>query len=493
FTNPEIVEKLGSFQTVLGNDKDFLATQVSYKLNLQGPSMSIQTACSTSLVAVNVACQSLLTYQTDMALAGGVSIASAQKSGYLYQEGGTASPDGHCRAFDADAQGTVSGSGVGIVVLKRLEDALEDGDFIHAVIRGSAINNDGALKVGYTAPGVEGQAKAIVMAQALAEVDPDTITYIETHGTGTPLGDPVEIEALTQAFRTGTQKKGFCAIGSVKTNIGHLDAAAGITGLIKTTLALEHKMLPPSLHFRHNPRLDFANSPFYVNTELTEWKEQSFPRRAGVSSFGIGGTNAHAILEEAPDRETMPATRPWHLLVLSAKSASALDATSNRLAAYLRQHPERNIADVAYTLQVGRCAFPYRRTVLCQDLVDAVATLEGQERQQLSFQMEQKSPVAFMFPGQGTQSINMALGLYQTEPIFRRQVDLCAQLLKPYLGLNLRAVLYPDEEEAASAQQRLNETALTQPALFVIEYSLATLWMQWGIRPQAMIGHSIGE
>src|SRR5581483_8684708 len=269
FTNPEIVEKLGSFQAVLGNDKDFLATQVSYKLNLQGPSMSIQTACSTSLVAVNVACQSLLTYQTDMALAGGVSIASAQKSGYLYQEGGTASPDGHCRAFDADAQGTVSGSGVGIVVLKRLEDALEDGDFIHAVIRGSAINNDGALKVGYTAPGVEGQAKAIVMAQALAEVEPDTITYIETHGTGTPLGDPVEIEALTQAFRTGTQKKGFCAIGSVKTNIGHLDAAAGITGLIKTTLALEHKMLPPSLHFRHNPRLDFANSPFYVNTELT--------------------------------------------------------------------------------------------------------------------------------------------------------------------------------------------------------------------------------
>jgi acyl transferase domain-containing protein len=310
--------------------------QVSYKLNLKGPSVAVQTACSTSLVAVTLACQSLLSYQCDMALAGGVAISLPQRKGYLYQSGGIGSPDGHCRAFDADARGTVAGNGVGIVVLKRLSEALADGDHIHAVIRGSAINNDGAAKVGYTAPGVNGQAEVIALAQALAGVDPDTITYIETHGTGTPLGDPIEIAALHQAFSASTDRKNFCAIGSLKTNVGHLDPAAGVSGLIKTVLAIEHGELPPSLHFnRPNPKIDFANSPFYVNTSLAEWKTNGYPRRAGVSSFGIGGTNAHVILEEAPQVERSDPSRPSQLLVLSGKTSSALEKLTDALADFL--------------------------------------------------------------------------------------------------------------------------------------------------------------
>ena len=297
-------DQIGSaitFQKLIGNDKDFLTTRVSYKLNLKGPSFTVQTACSTSLVATTLACQSLLNYQCDMALAGGVSIRVPQKTGYLYQEGGILSPDGHCHAFDATAKGTIIGNGVGVVVLKRLADALADGDCIHAVIKGSAINNDGSLKVGYTAPSVDGQAEVIAEAQALAGIEPETVSYIEAHGTGTSLGDPIEIAALTKVFRASTQKKGFCAIGSVKTNVGHLDTAAGVTSLIKTILALKHKQIPPSLHFKEpNPQIDFAKSPFYVNTTLSEWKTNGAPRRAGVSSFGIGGTNAHVILEEAP-------------------------------------------------------------------------------------------------------------------------------------------------------------------------------------------------
>ncbi|MGL5078155.1 MAG: beta-ketoacyl synthase N-terminal-like domain-containing protein, partial [Waterburya sp.] len=275
------------YQTVIGNEKDFLTTRISYLLNLKGISLNLQTGCSTSLVATSMACQSLLTYQSDMALAGGVSIASLKKTGYLYQEGGILSPDGHCRAFDAQAQGTVPGSGVGVVVLKRLEDAMADGDYIQAIIRGSAINNDGSGKIGYTAPSIDGQAEVIAEALALAEVEPETISYIETHGTGTALGDPIEIAALNQIFQAGTTPKKYCALGSVKTNIGHLDAAAGITGLIKTVLALKHQQIPPSLHFQQpNPKINFANSPFYVNTELKEWKTPGYPRRAGVSSFG---------------------------------------------------------------------------------------------------------------------------------------------------------------------------------------------------------------
>ena len=494
--NSDRIGSASSFQTLIGNDKDFLTTRVSYKLNLKGPSVTVQTACSTSLVATTLACQSLLTYQCDMALAGGVSIRVPQKAGYLYQEGGILSADGHCRAFDAKAGGTVIGNGVGVVVLKRLADAIADGDCIHAVIKGSAINNDGSLKVGYTAPSVNGQAEAVAEALFVSGVQPETISYIETHGTGTALGDPIEITALSKAFRDSTEKKGFCAIGSVKTNIGHLDAAAGVTGLIKTVLALKHKLIPPSLHFEEpNPQIDFTNSPFYVNTTLSEWQAGQTPRRAGVSSLGIGGTNAHMILEEAPTVAASGSSRPWQLLVLSAKTSSALETATASLAAHLKQHPDLNPADVAYTLQVGRKAFDHRRVVVCQNLDDGVKALDSPNSQRVltHFQEKRDRSIVFMFPGQGAQYVNMALELYQTEPIFREQVDSCAELLKPHLGLDLRHVLYPSEEQTEQAVQQLKQTFITQPALFVIEYALARLWMAWGVRPQAMIGHSIGE
>ncbi|MDF5719754.1 MAG: type I polyketide synthase [Rhizonema sp. PD37] len=497
YSNKNLINSVDSFQLLIGSDKDFLTTRVSYKLNLEGPSYTVQTACSTSLVAVHLACQSLLNGECDMALAGGVSISASRKAGYFYKDGAIGSPDGHCRAFDVKAQGTVSGEGVGIVVLKRLEDALADGDFIHAVIKGSAINNDGAFKVSYTAPRIDTQAKVIRTAQVVAEVEPETITYLEAHGTGTSLGDPIEIAALTQAFRSSTEKKGFCAIGSVKTNIGHLDAAAGVTGLIKTVLALKHKQIPPSLHFEEpNPQIDFANSPFYVNTILSEWKTNGIPRRAGVSSFGIGGTNAHVILEEAPVLETSGASRPWQLLLLSAKTSTALETATAHLATHLKQHPDLNLPDVAYTLGVGRRAFDYRRILVCQNLEDAVTALSPQDQQQV-FTHHQKlcnhRSVVFMFSGQGTQYVNMSKELYQSELIFKEQVDECSYLLKPHIGSDLRTVLYPEEEQTQQATQQLLQTAITQPALFVIEYALAQLWMTWGVQPEAMIGHSIGE
>ncbi|MEH2270277.1 MAG: SDR family NAD(P)-dependent oxidoreductase [Nostoc sp.] len=490
-------DRMGSaqcYQTVIGNDKDFLTTRVSYKLNLTGPSITVQTACSTSLVATTLACQSLLNYQCDMALAGGVSIHVPQKTGYLYEPGGTLSPDGHCRAFDAKAQGTTIGNGVGIVVLKRLSDALADGDCIHAVIRGSAINNDGSGKVGYTAPSVNGQAEVIAEAMMLAGVEPETINYIEAHGTGTALGDPIEIAALSQVFGSSTTKKGFCAIASVKTNIGHLDAAAGIAGLIKTVLALKHQQIPPSLNFEQpNPQIDFANSPFYVNTTLTEWKAGSTPRRAGVSSLGIGGTNAHVILEEAPVLEQSSSSRPWQLLVLSAKTDSALETATENLANHLQLHPDVNLADVAHTLQVGRGEFNHRRVLVCQDIEDAASALRDPQRVFTRSVENSDRPIVFMFPGQGAQYVDMGKELYQTEPIFQEQVDLCCQLLQPYLGLDLRSLIYPNELESKTAAEKLQQTDITQPALFVIEYALAQLWMSWGISPQAMIGHSIGE
>ncbi|MBD2726430.1 SDR family NAD(P)-dependent oxidoreductase [Nostoc sp. FACHB-892] len=494
--NHDQIGSAHSFQKLIGIDKDFLSTRVSYKLNLTGPSLTIQTACSTSLVATALACQSLLNYQCDMALAGGASIRVPQKTGYLHQEGGILSPDGHCRAFDAKAKGTIIGNGVGVVLLKRLSDAIADGDHIYAVIKGSAINNDGSGKVGYTAPSVNGQAEAIAEAIALADIEPETITYIETHGTGTALGDPIEIAALTNVFRAETEKKGFCAIGSVKTNIGHLDAAAGVTGLIKTALALQHKLIPPSLNFEQpNPEIDFANSPFYVNTKLTEWSATSTPRRAGVSSLGIGGTNAHVILEEAPSvTRVEKQKRDYQLLVLSAKTDSALETATKNFAQHLRQHPELNLADVAYTLQVGRGVFDYRRVVVCQSTQEAINALETVDPQQVltHFQEPTQRSITFMFPGQGAQYVGMGKELYQTEPRFREQVDRCCLLLKPHLGLDLRSVIYPHESEKEVTEQ-LKQTSLAQPALFVIEYALAQLWMSWGISPQAMIGHSIGE
>ena len=496
YSNRDFIKSADLFSISIANDKDFLPTQISYKLNLKGPSVNVQTACSTSLVAVHLACQSLLNGESDIALAGGVSIQVPQKTGYLYQEGGIKSPDGHCRAFDAQAQGTISGNGLGVVVLKRLEDAVADGDCIHAVIKASAINNDGSLKVGYTAPSVDGQREVILEALALAGVEPETINYIEAHGTGTPLGDPIEITALTQAFRTSTEKKGFCPIGSVKTNVGHLDTASGVTGLIKTVLALKHKQIPPSLHFeKPNPEIDFANSPFYVNTKLSEWKTNGTPRRAGVSSFGIGGTNAHVILEEAPTIEASSPSRPYQLLLLCAKTTTALDTATVQLRDYLEQNPDITLPDVAYTLQVGRRDFDYRRMVICQDINDAVKSLNSQGPQRiLSHHCKPgKTLVIFMFSGQGSQYANMGGELYEIEPIFKQHIDNCAEILQPHLGLDIRSLLYPKQEEIETASNQLQQTSMTQPALFVTEYALAQLFLSWGVSPEAMIGHSIGE
>jgi amino acid adenylation domain-containing protein len=488
--NPEILQAGGANQAVLGADRDFLATRVSYKLDLRGPSFTVQTACSTSLVAAHLACRALLGRECDMALAGGISATVPQIAGYYYQEGAINSPDGHCRAFDAAAQGTVMGSGVGVVVLKRLSDALAAGDSIHAVIRGTAINNDGAVKVGYTAPSVDGQAAAIAMAQAVAGVSPDEIGYVETHGTGTPLGDPIEIAALTRAFRAGTRRTGFCAIGSVKTNIGHLDAAAGIAGLIKAALTLEHGEIPPSLHFREpNPRIDFAASPFFVNAERRDWPRGGAARLAAVSSFGIGGTNAHAVLEEAPVAAPAGASRPFQLLLLSARSAAALEAATGNLAAHLRRQPELSLADAAYTLQAGRRPLAHRRVVVARDVAEAQAALETRDPERVLTRIAGtgQRPVVFLFPGQGSQYPGMGRGLYESEPVYRDAFDSCLEILSPHLGgLDLRSAL-------AGEGRLLQETGLAQPALFAVEYALARLWMEWGVRPEAMLGHSLGE
>lgn len=452
----------------LGNEKDFLATRVSYKLDLRGPSLTVQTACSTSLVAISQACQALLNYQADVALAGGVSITFPQRRAYPYVEGAMASADGHTRAFDADAAGTVFSSGAGVVVLKRLDDAVADRDDIVAVIRGSAVNNDGAGKVSYTAPSVDGQAEVILLAQTLAGVTPDQISYVETHGTGTPLGDPIELAGLTQAFRAGgSTRNGFCAIGSLKTNVGHLETASGVAAVIKTALALRHRQIPPSLHFRSpNPKLDLPNTPFRVADRLLDWPSEG-PRRAGVSSFGVGGTNAHAILEEGPAPEpSAPSPRAEQLLVLSARSAAALDAAAANLATHLAAHPDLDLADVAYTLQAGRREFTHRRAFLASAPIRAVTAVT------------QNAPsVVFLFPGQGAQFAGMGAGLYAGEPVFRAEVDRCAGLLGS------------DPLQAAD----LDQTQTTQPALFVFGYALAKLWMSWGIQPAAMLGHSVGE
>ena len=476
----------------LGNEKDFLATRVSYKLNLRGPSLTVQTACSTSLVAIVQACQALLGYQTDMALAGGVSISFPQRRAYAYQEGGMASADGRTRTFDADAAGTVFSSGAGVVVLKRLSDAQADGDHIIAVIKGSAVNNDGSGKVSYTAPSVGGQAEVIQTAQALAGVKPGTISYVEAHGTATPLGDPIELSALTQAFRAGgAQGNGFCAIGSLKTNVGHLEAASGVAALIKTALMLRDAILPPSLHFSApNPKLDLANSPFHVNTALLPWLAGDTPRRAGVSNFGVGGTNAHAVLEEAPvEPPSAPPARPCQLFVVSAKTEKALDAATERLAVRLRAEPVLDADDAAWTLQVGRRAWNHRRIVVARGAEDAAGALAGRDARRVFSRANPRegAPVAFLFPGQGSQAVNMGAGLYRGEPVFRAEIDRCAEILRP--GFDLLNVLYPEDAN----DTRLDRTIHTQPALFVFGYALARQWMSWGVQPGAMLGHSVGE
>jgi acyl transferase domain-containing protein len=493
FAGRAFMPHMNDLAVIVGNGPEYLATRVSYQLDLRGPSVAVHAACATSLVAVAEACRSLLLYQCDMALAGGVSVRVPQVRGYRYVPDGIFSPDGHCRAFDARARGTVFGNGVGIVVLKRLDEALADGDTVFAVVKAAAVNNDGATKVGYTAPSVRGQAEVVATALALADVPPETVTYVEAHGAGTALGDPIEIAALTQAFDTG--KKGYCAVGSVKTNVGHLDAAAGVAGLIKTVLALHHREIPPSLHFETpNPNIDFENTPFFVNAALRPWETDGFPRRAGVSSFGIGGTNVHLVLEEAPEPPPPAPARPYQALMLSAKTETALDAMSRRMAAFLKEKPEVALADAAFTLRVGRKAFAHRRAVVARDGTEAARALEaGGDHAHAGEAPEEPPPVVFLFPGQGAQYPNMGRGLYETEPVFRRHVDACAERLEAHLGFDLRAVLFPPGGEEQAAAEKLRRTALTQPALFVVEYALARLWTSWGVRPEAMIGHSVGE
>ena len=515
-TNPELAAQVGFFPLLLSNDRDYFATRISYKLGLRGPSVNVQTACSTSLTAAHLACQSLLSYQCSLAIAGGVRVNFPQLTGYTHVENSIFSPDGVTRAFDAKGEGALFGEGAGVVVLKRLSEALADGDPIHAVIRGSAYNNDGSQKVGYTAPSVDGQAEAIALAQAVAGVEPESITYVEAHGSGTPLGDPIEVAALTRAFRAGTERKQFCAIGSVKTNVGHLEAAAGVAGLIKTVLALEHRTLPPSLHFETpNPQIDFANSPFFVNAAAREWEADGAPRRAGVSSFGMGGTNVHMILEEAPPPRPGGPSRPWQLLPLSAKTPIALDASVARLADHLRAHPEQDLADVAYTLQAGRRTFDHRLALICRDREDALAALATRdpERVLASHQENAESPVTFLFSGLGEHYPGMAQGLYETEPAFRAELDRCCEILLPHVGLDLRRLLFPNDfrpnvetPRGASPDLRamlnrgeqrqqgeLDRTLYAQPAVFAVEYALAKLLLEWGIRPQSLAGYSLGE
>ena len=492
FSDPEVQQSVDGLQLLIANDKDHLPTRVSYKLNLTGPSVTVQTACSTSLVATHLAVQSLLSGDCDMALAGGVSVHTPQDHGYLYHDGGPLSPDGHCRTFDAKARGTVGGSGVGIVVMKRLDDALDQGDTIHAIVRGSAINNDGSMKIGYTAPSIEGQAKVIRAAELMADVKADTIGYVEAHGTGTELGDPIEIAALTQAFRAHTRNKRFCAIGSVKTNIGHVDAAAGVAGLIKAVLSVKHGMIPPSLHFEApNPKIDFANSPFYVADKLIEWKANGTPRRAAVSAFGIGGTNAHVILEEFQQPGSEATTRPWPIL-LSARTEPALENVTANLLQHLKKHPELNLADVAYTLMIGRKHFGYRRMFMCEKLNDAVAALESGNYEDSWIDETRQRPLAFMFPGGGTQYLNMGAELYAAEPTFREQIDACAELLKSQTNYDLRELLYVTGE-SAQAVELLQQIDVAMPAIFVTEYALAKMLLSWGVTPQIMVGHSLGE
>ena len=484
--------RYGAYPLRLATDKDYLTTRVSYKLNLRGPSMNVQTACSTSLVAVCQACQSLLTYQCDMALAGGVAVSVPLRSGHHYHDGGIFSPDGHCRPFDVKAQGTVNGDGVGIVVLKRLADALADGDAVRAVIRGTGLNNDGAAKMSFPAPSPDGQADAIATALAVAGVAAESIGYVEAHGTGTPLGDPIEVAGLTRAFRTSTDRTGFCAIGSVKGNIGHPDTAAGVAGLIKTVLALEHRELPPTLHFSApNAAIDFAATPFVVADTRRAWPAGVSPRRAGVSSFGLGGTNAHVILEEAPSRPRDGRDGPSTLLVLSAKTPTALEAATTHLADTLEAAPHLPLRDVAFTLRAGRHPFAWRRVVVAGDSAEAVRALRSGDARLAPAAHATSTSAAFMFPGGGAQYAGMARGLRAAAPVFRATVDACLALLPP--DRDLASVLWPDDGDTAAAAARLEAPSWGLPALFAVEYALARQWMAWGVQPTALIGHSMGE
>ena len=485
--------QVGEFGAALGNDKDFLCSRVAYKLNLRGPAVTVQGACATSLVAICQAAQSLLTHQCDMALAGGVSVSFPQHRGYTYQEGSIGSRDGRCRPFDEEATGTVFGHGVGVVLLKRLEDAVADGDRIDAVIRGWAVNNDGGAKVGYMAPGVEGQFELIAAAHAMAGINADEIQYVEAHGTATPLGDPVEVAALTRAFRQTTDAREFCALGSVKANIGHLDAAAGVSGFIKTILSLRHGTIPPLTNFvRPNPRIDLTDTPFYFSAEARTWKNGR-PRMAGVSAFGVGGVNAHIVLEEAPRRQRKAASKQGaELLQVSARTQTALAASLNALGDYFDRAPSANLADAAFTLRYGRKSFAYRASVVAETPAQAAeklrkaATAAAQSRS-----AQAGASAAFLFPGQGAQFAGMAAALYKTHPVYAREIDRCVAILKPVLGFDLLPLLL--DAGHAEYQEKIHQTAIAQPALFVVEWAATQLWKSWGIEPKAMAGHSLGE
>jgi amino acid adenylation domain-containing protein len=487
---PDLVAKLGEFPAMLANEKDYLATRTAYALNLKGPALNINTACSTSLVAIVQAVHALLARQCDAALAGGVSVTYPQASGYIAHEGGMLSPDGHCRPFSADAGGTLFSSGVGVVVLKRLEDAQAHGDTIYALIRGAALNNDGAGKTSFTAPSVRGQAEVIAMAQAMAGVSPDAISYVEAHGTATPLGDPVEVEALTQVFRERSERVGYCRLGSIKGNLGHMVAAAGVAGLIKTALSLHREQLPPSLHCsRPTPRIAWDDSPFRLVDRLTDWPRTGLPRRAAVSSFGVGGTNAHVVLEEAPAAALPQPEKPQdELLVLSARSDAALDATAQQLAGYLAGEPG-SLADVAFTLQAGRRAFTRRRFVVAKSTAEAAQYL----RQSAARPVESGDASAaatgmvWLFPGQGTQYPAMGRALFRDEPVFREWFTRCTDIVRPHLGRDLREIVFVEDEKT------LEQTRFTQPAIFALSYSLAKLLESWGLWPAQMVGHSVGE
>ncbi|WP_108395461.1 type I polyketide synthase [Devosia submarina] len=489
----ELVDQTGMFLLRhTGNDKDFLSTRVSFSLDLRGPSVNVQTACSSSLAAVHLAVQSLLSGECDMALAGGVTIEQPHRHGYVAQEGEILSPDGHCRAFDHRAAGTVFGSGVGVVVLRRLSDALADGDLIHAVIKSTAINNDGGSKSGYLAPSVTGQAEAAIEAQGLAGISPDTIGYVECHGTGTYLGDPIEIQALTEAFRLGTDRRNFCRIGSVKSNIGHLDTAAGVVSLIKAALTVKHGKIPPTLGFeKPNPSIDFASSPFEVNSLLTEWPDVLGPRRAGINSLGVGGTNAHIIVEQPPiAQSTAKKGEENNLLLLSAKSRKALEAAQTRLGEFIRDNPDVSLADIAHTLLHGRKAFEHRAAIAVRNQKDAVkALLAGDAKIPTHTALENPTGAVFLFPGGGAQHHGMARNLYRSDPDFRRTVDEGISYLPPNAATELRAAWL----DAPSPDPRLSRPSIQLPAILITEIANARWWLARGIKPKALVGHSMGE
>ena len=495
--NPAAVAQIGAFQAMTANEKDYIASRTAYHLNLKGPAVSVYSACSTSLLAIAQAVQSLRSGQCDVALAGGASITAPLRSGHLYQEGAMLSPDGHCRSFDAQAQGTVFSDGAGVLLLKNLAAAQRDGDVIHAIIKGIGVNNDGAGKGSFTAPSAEGQAGAIRQALADAAVAPATISYVEAHGTATPLGDPIEIEGLNMAFGPQAERQ-FCAIGSIKSNMGHLTAAAGVAGVIKTVLALRHQQLPASLGYEvPNPHIDFAASPFFVNAALQPWQPAGV-RRAGVSSFGVGGTNVHVVLEEYASEASLSVAsvpeRSAQLITWSARSTVSREAYAQRLAAHLEQNPALSLADVAYTLQATRPAFGQRGFKVVRTVAEAIHALRAEPAVLTAAKTAPVVPgeTVFLFPGQGSQYLHMGRELYENEPTYRQAVDACAAILEGFLDVDIRQILYPVADEAG-ADERLQNTRYTQPALFVTEYALAQLWRSWGIEPTVLCGHSIGE